>query len=89
MYTQEISDYQPNTFSEDEKEELILKLIDHVENRTEGSILEYIIDFCNQYDYRIEDIGLLVKENKTFKEILKQDCLYHNFFGNTNKMEEW
>ena len=84
-----MSDYKFKNFTDDEKEDLILKIIDHVESRQDGSILEYIIDFCNQYDYRLEDIGYLIKENKTFKEILKQDCLYHSFFKNKNKMENW
>jgi len=89
VYISEITDHEFNELLDKEKDELILKLIDHIENRTEGSILEYILDFCEKYSYRIEDIGLLVKENKTFKEIIKQDCIYNNYFKTTNKMDVW
>jgi len=89
LYISEITDHGFKELPEQEKDEIVLKLIDHIENRTEGSILEYVLDFCEQYEYRIEDIGMLIKENKTFKEIIKQDCIYNNYYKNTNTMGVW
>ncbi len=75
----------------DEDTELILNnLIQFINNKGEGSIVEYILDFCETYNYRIEEIAYLIKENKTFKNILNQDCIHNRIFRTENKsLDEW
>jgi len=77
-------------FSDDKKEEIINTLIEFINNKKEGSITEYILDFCETYNYRIEEIAYLIAENKTFKNILKQDCIYHGILQTENDgIDEW
>jgi len=79
-------------FSKEEEEQILLDLITHIEAKTEGSITDYIIDFCNTKEYRIEEIAYLIKDNKTLSAILKQDCLYHGILRNEtpkSKLEDW
>jgi len=75
----------------EEKSEIILnELIDFINNKGEGSISDYILDFCETNNYRVEEIAYIIAENKTFKNILKQDCLYRGILHTENdSIDEW
>lgn len=75
-------------FEDHEIEGIMHKLIKFVNDKEEGSIADYILDFCETYNYRIEEIAYMVKENKTFKNILKQDCIHHGIFKTENTLQE-
>jgi hypothetical protein len=71
-------------------DKIMAELIEFINNKGEGSIAEYILDFCETYNYRIEEIAYLVAENKTFKNILKQDCIHHGIFKTEKTVvDEW
>jgi len=79
-----------NDFSNEDTEKIINELIEFINNKEDGSIVEYILDFCETYNYRIEEIAYLIKENKTFKNILNQDCIHHRIFRTESEsLEEW
>jgi hypothetical protein len=71
-------------------EKIMAELIEFINNKGEGSIAEYILDYCETNNYRIEEIAYLVAENKTFKNILKQDCIHHGIFKTEKTVvDEW
>ena len=73
-----------------ESEEIVLeKLKKHLTLKTEGSLADYILDFCSTNQYRIEEIAELVKNDKELRTLLKQDCIFHGIFKNPRKVEEW
>jgi hypothetical protein len=77
-------------FTDNEREEIASRLIEFINNKGEGAITEYILDFCETYNYRIEEIAYLIAENKTFKNILKQDCIHRGIFkSDKESLEEW
>ena len=77
-------------FSKLNTEQIMSELIDFINNKGNGSITDYILDFCETYNHRIEEIAYLIAENKTFKNILKQDCIHHNIFRTDNaNMDDW
>ena len=77
-------------FKDEDAEEIMASLIEFINNKGNGSITEYILDFCETYNYRIEEVAYLVADNKTFKNILKQDCLHHGIFKTeAASMDEW
>ncbi len=75
-------------FTEEESTQIMLDLIDYIELKKEGSISDYILDFCNLYEYRIEEIAYLIKDHSIFKNILKQDCIFHGIFRNKKKIDK-
>ena len=77
-------------FDDSEADEIMDRLIAFVNDKGEGSITDYILDFCETYKYRIEEIAYMVKDNKTFKNILNQDCIHHGIIRTeTASMDEW
>lgn len=66
---------EPEEFREDESI-ILLQLLDYIgKKEKDDSILEYIIDFCQINNYHIGDVADLIKRNKNFKNILKEDCI--------------
>lgn len=73
---------------------IILRLIEHINKKQEGSMSDYILDFCEENNYHIEDVADLIKNNKNIRSLLKQDCIYHGILKNEKdipyqKIEEW
>lgn len=48
-------------------------LREYLEKKSEGSLLEYILDFC-EGEYRVEEIAEIINADKELKTMLKQDC---------------
>ncbi len=63
-------------FDESKSEEILDTLIEFINSKKEGSIVEYVLEFCENNQYRVEEIAFLISENKTFKNIIRHDCLY-------------
>jgi len=61
----------------------------YLEKKDEGAIIDYIIDFCEYYNYRIEEIAIMLKADKMFSNLLKQDCLFRGILANPRKIKEW
>lgn len=71
-------------------EEVVLKQLKaHLELKTEGSLSDYILDFCDLNNYRVEEVAALIKSDKELKTLLKQDCIFRGIFKNPNKVEKW
>lgn len=74
----------------DESDEIILtRLKEHLDLKTEGSLVDYILDFCDLNEYRVEEVAELVKQDKELRVLLKQDCVFHGIFKNPNKLKDW
>ena len=55
-----------------------------------GSLSEYILDFCEVYSYRVEEVAEVIQQDKELKSLLRQDCEHHGIFRTDKpKMEEW
>jgi len=65
------------------------------ERRVEGvSIMELILIFCEEYDLDVDEVGYLLKEDKNFRETMKEDLKFNNeaTFENEDrksKISEW
>jgi hypothetical protein len=70
-------------------EQVLANLKEHLNLKIEGSIVDYILDYCDTTGYRVEEVAELVKKDKVLKNILKQDCIFHGIFENPNKLDEW
>lgn len=71
---------------------ILIQLLDHIGKKTEGSISEYIIDFCDEHSYRIEEVANLIKKNKNIKRLLKEDCIAHRIIrskSETDRIDVW
>jgi len=76
----------------DDDTTVLMQLLDHLGKRTEGSLTDYIIDFCDSHSYHIEDVADLIKNNKNIKRILKEDCVNHKIIREskpTEIIDEW
>ena len=40
----------------------------------DGALTDYILEFCSINNYRIEEIGDIIRKNSNFKHILQMDC---------------
>ena len=84
-----------NDFVEYEGKDIFNDIMDFKDdnNITKISIFQLIIGFCDENDYDIEEIGELVKKNKQFRNILKEDLKLHNeaYFGDEvkNPLGDW
>lgn len=67
---------------------VFLQLNSFLKLKGSGSIVEYILEFCDTYDYNIEDIADIINENKIFKNILKTDCINQKIFK-SDIPEDW
>lgn len=63
-------------FDESKSEEILDDLIKFINNKKEGSIVEYVLEFCEDNQYRVEEIAFLISDNKTFKNIIRHDCIF-------------
>ena len=84
-------DEAPEEFKYDDQT-VLLQLIEHIELKQEGSMSDYILDFCGKYNYHIEDVADLVKNNSTIKALLKQDCIFRGILTTKTpkvQIEEW
>ena len=71
-------------------DEVVLEqLKEHLMLKVEGSLTDYILDFCERNSYRIEEVAEIIKNDKVLKGIIKQDCIFHGIFENPNKIEDW
>jgi hypothetical protein len=55
------------------------------------SMVELIIDFCEKYDYSLEDIGYIISDDKYLKEFIENDCKKFKFSKDlkVSKFEEF
>ena len=54
------------------------------------STIELILDFCNENDFEIEDIGYLISEDKYLTDFVRRDCEKHKYFkSNTVNVDQW
>jgi hypothetical protein len=63
-------------------------------NVKNSSIMELVLVFCEEYDLDVEEVGYLLKEDKNFRETMKEDLKFNNeaYFQNedkTSRMSEW
>lgn len=63
-------------------------------NIKDFSIMEIVLMYCEEMDKDIDDVGELLKKDKSFKETLQQDLKFNNeakFEDDKkhNKMSEW
>lgn len=78
------------SFEESDQEEILINMLKYIDKKDEGSIVEYILDFCEANEYKIEEIADIIKDNKILKNILEQDCIHHKMFRvETNDMDDW
>ena len=70
---------------------LVLKeLMEYLERKSEGSIMDYIIDFCHTKDYRLEEVALIIKKDSYLKKIIEMDCKSYKIFRTENpKLDDW
>jgi len=76
----------------DDDTTVLMQLLDHIGKKDEGSLTDYIIDFCDTYSYHIEDVAGLIKDNKNIRRLLKEDCINHKMLRipkNTETIDEW
>ena len=85
-------DELPVEFEED-NQTILMKLLDHIGKKQEGSLSDYILDFCDENSYKIEEVAFLIKDNKYIRGLLKEDCIFHGILKNTRKavqkIDEW
>ncbi|MCK5535522.1 MAG: hypothetical protein KAI79_01780 [Bacteroidales bacterium] len=62
------------------------ELREYLEKKSEGSLLEYILDFC-EGEYRVEEIAEIINADKELKTMLKQDCFLNKILKIVPKVE--
>lgn len=72
----------------------VLDGIHTLKNQKDMTWMDAILEFCDENNYRIEDVGFMLSENKNFKRILESDFIKHNHIKgvkktNTNMIEDW
>lgn len=72
----------------------VLDGIHTLKNEKDMTWMDAILEFCDNNNYRIEDVGFMLSENKNFKKILENDFIKHNHIKGvqkttTNMIEDW
>ena len=79
------------SFTED-NQTILLELLDHIGKKQEGSIMDYVLDFCEVNSYHIEDVAELIKNNKNIRMFFKEDCIFNGIIRPkkpNSKLEDW
>jgi hypothetical protein len=77
-------------FTEEDFEEIQSLLVNYLSKKKQGSLTEYILDFCEYYSYRIEDIAEIISRDKELKTLLKDDCVHYKIFRTEdNRIDDW
>ena len=63
-----------------ESSELISELMEFLSKRTDGSLVEYILEFCAINDYMPEEVGSVIKDDQFMKQIIELDCISNKIF---------
>ena len=74
-------------FSQEQEQEILMEMILFLERKLEGSIIDYILEYCEVNEYRVEEVADLIKSNKMIRDILEQDCVFHGILENKNKLQ--
>jgi hypothetical protein len=78
--------------SDSDIDKVLIEIREYLSKKSEGSMLEYILDFCDYKSYRIEEIGEIINNDKELKILLKQDCYHNKTFPrdpNIEVIDEW
>lgn len=73
----------------------VLDGIHTLKNQKDMTWMDAILEFCDDNNYRIEDVGFMLSENKNFKKILESDFIKHNHIKGIHKstiknmIEDW
>lgn len=75
----------------------VLDGIHSLKNEKDMTWMDAILEFCEVNNYRIEDVGFMLSENKNFIKILESDFIKNNHMrrSNTNSptlynmLEDW
>ena len=65
-----------------------IELFEFLEKRTEGALVDYILEFCEEYDYDVTAVGEAIKKDKTFRTMLEADCKQHKILK-SDRDEDW
>lgn len=73
----------------------VLEGIHTLKNEKDMTWMDAILEFCEENNYRIEDVGFMLSENKNFKKILESDFVKHRHLRTAqvikikNMIEDW
>jgi len=78
-------------FLEDDFSRVSNELREYLSKKQEGSLVEYILDFCDYNSYRIEDVAEVISLDKELKTLLEYDCIHNKIFQVTSdvNLDEW
>jgi len=78
-------------FNEEDFDRIQEELRNYLGKKQPGSLLSYILDFCDVYSYRIEDVAEVISTSKELKELIRMDCIFHKILRTEDNCEsdEW
>jgi len=68
------------TISEEDYGFIKEKLIKFLSEKSEGSLTDYILEFCYTNEYCIDDVADIIKKDNYLKTIIEMDCVNKKMF---------
>jgi hypothetical protein len=62
-------------------------LLFKIEKNLDFSILDLVIEYCEEKELDITEIGEILSESKEFKELLEKELITLNFFKSNKKIK--